>query len=88
MPQPLSDPLLAAFGATIRDLRRAKGLSQEAFADLSNSHRTYIAEIETGKRNPTLINIARLAAALGIGVGEILVATEKRLSEGGRPGST
>lgn len=80
MPAPTPDPLLLAFGAVISDLRRSRGLSQEAFADLAHFHRTYVAEIETGKRNPTLITVGRIAAALDVGIGDVLLATEARLT--------
>jgi len=55
-----------AFGKRLSFLRREKGLSQEGFADLAGVHRTYMGGIERGERNPTLIMIHKIAAALGL----------------------
>ncbi len=80
MPPDTPEPLLVAFGAAVRELRQRRGLSQEALADQADVQRTYLSEVETGRRNVTLLNIGRLAAALGVGVGELMVAAEGRLS--------
>jgi transcriptional regulator with XRE-family HTH domain len=58
----------ATFGIRIRELRQAKGISQEALADKAGLDRTYISSIERGKRNVSLENIERLAKALKISV--------------------
>jgi transcriptional regulator with XRE-family HTH domain len=54
------------FGTALRDLRKGHGMSQEILADSASLHRTYISDIERGKRNPSLIIIVRLAAALKV----------------------
>lgn len=54
------------FGLAIRELRRKRGISQEALAKAAQLSRTYLTEVETGRRNPTLNNISRLADALGV----------------------
>ena len=64
------------FGATVRKLRASKGLSQEALADAAGVHRTYVGSIERGERNPTLSNVVRIAAALGLRTSELLKAME------------
>jgi transcriptional regulator with XRE-family HTH domain len=61
-----------AFGKIVRRHRESMGLSQEALADLTNIHRTYIGGIERGERNPTLLMIHRLAKALGIQPAQLL----------------
>lgn len=55
-------------------LRRAKGLSQEAFADICGLHRTYVGAIERGERNVSLENIEKIAKALGISIASLFGA--------------
>ncbi|WP_437613149.1 helix-turn-helix domain-containing protein [Erwinia sp. V71] len=61
-----TDSIQAQFGAHIRSLRTASGMSQEAFADKCGLDRTYISGIERGVRNPTLEVINVLAKGLGV----------------------
>jgi transcriptional regulator with XRE-family HTH domain len=67
-----------AFGAAVRRLRSAQGLSQEQFADRAHVHRTFIGGIERGERNPTLTTIHRIARALGVTPSDLLTEAEKR----------
>lgn len=60
------------FGKHLRKIRESKGLTQEGLADLAGMHFTYIGQIERGKRNPSLINLERLAKALKIDAGKLL----------------
>ena len=59
------------FGKRVRELRQAKGLSQEELAHRAGVHRTYLGGIERGERNPALRNIAALAEALGLTLEEL-----------------
>jgi transcriptional regulator with XRE-family HTH domain len=52
------------FGKRIRQLRLAKGLTQEQLAHHAGLHPTYVGGIERGERNPSFDNIMRLARAL------------------------
>lgn len=52
------------FGKRIRELRNAKGWSQEELAMKSGIHFTYVGSVERGERNIGLDNILRLARAL------------------------
>jgi transcriptional regulator with XRE-family HTH domain len=54
------------FGNRIRELRREQGVSQERLAELAGLDRTYVGGIERGERNPSLKNIAKIAAALRV----------------------
>ncbi|MFC0081339.1 helix-turn-helix domain-containing protein [Aciditerrimonas ferrireducens] len=53
-------------GRSLRAIREAAGLSQEAFAERLGVHRTYVGGLERGERNLTLQTVERFAAALGI----------------------
>ena len=55
---------LKRFGKRVRLRRTELGYSQEALANRAGFHRTYIGCIERGERNPSLVNILRLAKAL------------------------
>ena len=66
MKNAISPNILVAFGRRLRTLRKAKGLSQEAFADASGIDRSYVGGVERGERNVSLINIQKLAAALEV----------------------
>ncbi len=63
---------LSAFGARLRQLRTTIGLSQEALADLAGLDRTYISACERGRRNPSLLILLRLGAALGVEAAHLL----------------
>ena len=54
------------FGKKVKELRLEKGLSQEAFAHLTELDRTYISSIEKGERNVSIIVIEKIANALNI----------------------
>jgi len=60
------------FGTEVRRIRTQRGLSQEKLAFEAGLHRTYISQVEGGNRNISLINIYRLAAALGVKAKELL----------------
>ncbi|MDD3739089.1 MAG: helix-turn-helix transcriptional regulator [Lentimicrobiaceae bacterium] len=55
-------------GLRLRELRTAKGLSQEKFSFECALDRTYIASIEQGKRNVSVVNIEKIAKALDMSV--------------------
>ena len=63
---------LVRFGKRVRELRTEKGFSsQEAFADKCGLDRTYIGGIERGERNVSLINVAKIAKALGMSLSQL-----------------
>lgn len=57
---------LTDFGGRVSALRLIRGLSQQQLANKTGLHRTYIGGIERGERNVSLLNIHKLAAALGV----------------------
>lgn len=58
------------YGEKLKTFRKAKGLSQEELGFKSSLHRTYISEVERGRRNISIVNIARIAKALGMKIKE------------------
>lgn len=58
----------------LRRLRVRRGLSQEALAVDAGVDRSYVGRIERGVENPTVETLDRLAAALEVAVGEMLLA--------------
>jgi transcriptional regulator with XRE-family HTH domain len=62
------------FGARMRELRKARGLSQEALAFASGLDRSYLGAIERGEKNVSLVNIHRIAEALGTGPSELFAS--------------
>ena len=69
--------LLRKFGQRVRDLRTKAGLSQEAFGDWCDLHRTYVGGIERGERNVSLLNIARIARAVGVTLSDLLHGVDR-----------
>jgi transcriptional regulator with XRE-family HTH domain len=72
-----SEPVLVAFGAAVRELRVERGLSQEVLADLVGIHRTYIGDVERGRRNVGLVNVTRIAAALNVAASDLISRAER-----------
>lgn len=60
------------FGARVRELRLAAGISQEELAHQADLDRSYVGQVERGERNVSLDNIYRLAEALKVGAGDLL----------------
>lgn len=59
------------FGSRVKELRLARGQSQEKFALQIDMDRTYLATIESGKRNVSLENIGKIAGGFGISLEEL-----------------
>lgn len=57
----------------LRRIRKSKGLSQEALADLAALHRTFVGSVERSERNVSIDNVERLAKALSVSVAELLI---------------
>ena len=65
------------FGDRVRHYRHELGLSQDALALKAQVDRTYVASLETGKRNVSLDLIGVLAEALEIDAGRLVSGIEK-----------
>lgn len=69
---PRRDPRVA-FGDNLRLARERAGLTQEALGHRADFHPTEVNRIERGRRNPGLLTIVKLAEALDIPAGDLLV---------------
>lgn len=67
----------ARLAVRLRALRAARGLSQEALAELAELHRTYVGSIERRERNVSLDNVERLATALQVDICDLLLPASK-----------
>jgi transcriptional regulator with XRE-family HTH domain len=64
--------LQRAFGARILELRNKAGWSQEQLSEKTGISTQHISNMENGHREPCLNNMARLAKAFGVKMGELL----------------
>ena len=73
----MQEEIRVAYGKAVRAIRQDKKISQEELADLCGLHRTYISDIELGKRNVSLENIDKIAHALQMKKSELFVEVEQ-----------
>lgn len=66
-----------AFGLALKKVRKAKGLTQEEFGDVSS--RTYLSTLERGVKSVTLEKLNELAKVLGVHPLTLLVLTYSNL---------
>lgn len=59
-------------GLKVRALREQKAVSQETFASIADLDRTYVADIEGGKRNVSLEVLQKLAHGFGVSISTLL----------------
>jgi transcriptional regulator with XRE-family HTH domain len=60
------------FAMRLRQLRRAKKITQEELAQKAKVSVSYIAHLETGRHDPRVSTVQKLAKALGVSVMELL----------------
>jgi transcriptional regulator with XRE-family HTH domain len=72
-----------SFGRNLRQIRNARGYSQEALAFRAEVHRTEVSLLERGKRDPGVNMTLRLAGALGVDPGKLLAGAAFVPSEDG-----
>lgn len=70
-PFPVMD-LRLRVGLNVQNARRDRGLSQEELAARADVNQSYLSDIERGRRNPSLLVLARIAGALGVDVEELV----------------
>ncbi len=70
-PEPNNLEYAQAMGAALREERKKQGISIEVAAKALNITASYVSQIETGKKNPTLSVVENYASFLGIGMFEL-----------------
>lgn len=72
-------------GLRIREVRRARGLTQEELAERVGISPRYLSRVEVGQQNPSIQTVAQLATALDIELSELFnfghLGTEKELRQ-------
>src|SRR5262249_232626 len=71
-PQGDATTLLQLLGTTMRHYRQQQGLTHKALAVKTGLDKSYIGEIERGERNLSVLNVVRIAEALGLSVSQLL----------------
>jgi transcriptional regulator with XRE-family HTH domain len=72
--------ILAALAKRVKELRKKRGFSQEAFADHAGLHRVAVGWIEQGKRVPSLKTLVKISHGLGISVSELLKGVDRGIT--------
>ena len=67
-------------GNVIRKLRMQRGLSQEVLSGLSGVARSHLAMIESGKKNPSVDTLWKIAGGLGIRLSDLIRIVEKEIN--------
>lgn len=62
---------LSALGLNVRKHREIRRFTQESLAERADLDPTYISGIERGVRNPSVLSLVRVGAALGVTVAEL-----------------
>lgn len=75
--EPSDADIRLRLGAAIRQRRHQLELSQEELAARAGLHRTYLADVERGSRNVALLNIEKIARALGVSLTALFAASEE-----------
>ena len=70
------------FGEILKEKRHELSLSQEALANNSGLHRTYISLLERGLKSPSLSTMSKLSEALEVKLSQIVADLEERMIKG------
>lgn len=72
------EKVLVQIGTSIRALRKAQGMTQEALAEKADIHPTYLGQVERGEVNASILTLSAIAGALKLGLAEILPSPGKQ----------
>jgi transcriptional regulator with XRE-family HTH domain len=80
-----TSPLTIALGRAIRSSRVEQEITQDTLGVRSQIHPTWISHIESGRVNPTIGNVARIANGLGLTLSELISRAEEIVKRGKAP---
>jgi len=69
--------LQSRLGRAIKQLRQARGTTQDELAEKATLHRTYISDVERGTRNPSRSSLHSIAAALEMTLSDVFKHAEQ-----------
>lgn len=75
---------LKLFGKHLRKLRKARGFTQEAFAEKCGLYYPHIGAIERGQKNISFLTMEKIAAGLEISLSELVAVPELEKTEKGK----
>ncbi len=70
------------FGEVLRELRLARGFTQDKLAELAKTERSHISALERAEKSPLIATIFILADALNISASQLIELVEQRLKSG------
>ena len=68
----MADALLTQLGDRIRKLRKNRGWTQAEMAERVGIDRSFLADVERGKRNISILNVALIAKGLKVSLAQLL----------------
>ncbi len=71
-----TEQMKRTLSVNIKRYRKSRKISQQALADMSGLHRTYISDLENAKCNPTLGVIIALAECLHVTIFDLLKSSQ------------
>ncbi len=73
--------MMKQFGEKLRTLREQRGLSQREVGDEIGLSRSYVNDLESGRRRPNAIHLLKIAKFFGVTT-DVLMQDERELDEG------
>ena len=67
-----TDERMITFGRRVREVRKAKGISQERLAEMAGIDRSYMGNIERGEKNITLKKAYEICDALEVEIQDLV----------------
>lgn len=70
------EDILKSVGARLRIHRRKQGMTQDEVADRTGVSQSYIGSVERGQQNLTVVNLVRIAQAVGVRMNELFIGND------------